>query len=186
VDEGVIVETKAVEALVPAHKGQVLNYLFLCGLHHGTLLNFRRDRVQHEFVSTRLTPADRRKFTLHQQRWQPLTSRCHELPSLVQRLLSEWGAYLDPALYRDALTHFLGGAERVIHDVDFQSAGTLLGTQRMHLLEIDVAFSVTAVTNHPDALREHQQRLLRHTPLRALQWINFNHNQIEFTTIHRP
>ena len=54
VNQGVIIETKAVAALNPAHKGQTLNYLFLCGLHHATMLNFRPERVQHEFVSTRL------------------------------------------------------------------------------------------------------------------------------------
>src|SRR5688500_10821484 len=31
VNRGVIVETKAVAALGPAHQGQTLNYLFLCG-----------------------------------------------------------------------------------------------------------------------------------------------------------
>lgn len=55
VNQSVIVETKAIAALTPTHTGQILNYLFFCGLHHGTLINFRTDRVEHEFVSTRLT-----------------------------------------------------------------------------------------------------------------------------------
>lgn len=46
VDGGVIIETKTAESLTPAHRAQVLNYLYLCGLFHGALLNFRMERVQ--------------------------------------------------------------------------------------------------------------------------------------------
>jgi hypothetical protein len=88
-------------------------------------------------------------------------------------------------LYRDALTHFLGGAERVLRDIEVTIDGELVGTQRMHLLADDVAFSVTASTHRPDSVLEHQRRFLRHTPLRAIQWINLNHSQIELRTIQR-
>src|SRR6266511_3668790 len=138
INQGTIVEDKAVSALNPAHKGQALNYLFLCGLHHATLLNFRTERVQHEFVSTRLTPAKRRRYQVVTSQWQPLTPRCRELHDLLQQLLTEWGAYLDPVLYRDAFMHFLGD---------------------------DIAFSVTASTHRPGTVLEHQRRFLRHTPL---------------------
>ncbi|MBM3888579.1 MAG: GxxExxY protein, partial [Verrucomicrobia bacterium] len=59
VNGGVIIETKTAETLTPAHRAQVLNYLYFCGLFHATLLNFRTERVQHEFVSTTLTPEQR-------------------------------------------------------------------------------------------------------------------------------
>lgn len=38
VNEGVVTETKAVHTLNSIHKGQALNYLFLCGTFNGTLL----------------------------------------------------------------------------------------------------------------------------------------------------
>jgi hypothetical protein len=185
VNRGVIVEDKAVAALLSAHKGQALNYLFHCGLHHGTLLNFRTERVQHEFVSTSLTNADRRRYEVMTSPWKPLTPRCHELHDHLQRLLAEWGAYLDPILYRETLTHFLGGEEKIIREITVSSRGTTVGTQPMHLLTEDVAFSVTASTHRPAKVLEHQRRFLRHTPLRALQWINLNHNLIELRTIER-
>jgi hypothetical protein len=53
----------------------------------------------------------------------------------------------------------------------------------MHLLGDDVAFSVTASTHRPGVVLEHQRRFLLHTPLRALQWVNLNHERIEFRTI---
>lgn len=40
VDERVIVEVKAVDALTPVHKAQILTYLKLSGLRLGLLINF--------------------------------------------------------------------------------------------------------------------------------------------------
>jgi GxxExxY protein len=183
IDGGVIIELKAVAALDAAHRGQALNYLFLCGLHHGTLLNFRTERVQHEFVSTSLTLHDRRQYEVTDSHWKPMTPRCAEFCDLLHQMLKEWGAFLDPILYRDALTHFLGGEERVVQEINISSAGFVIGTQKMHLLANDIAFSVTASTHRPAAVLEHQRRFLRHTPLRALHWINLNHKKIELQTI---
>jgi len=185
IQRGVVIETKAVSSLNSAHKGQTLNYLFLCGLHHGTLLNFRTERVQHEFVSTSLTPADRRQCGIVASDWKPLTPRCGELQELLPRLLKEWGAFLDPILYRDAITHFLGGEDRVVREISVTCGDTEIGTQKMHLVENDIAFSVTASTHRPESVFDHQRRFLQHTPLRALHWINFNHKQIELRTIER-
>jgi GxxExxY protein len=183
INQGVIIETKTAAALSTAHKGQTLNYLFLCGLHHATLLNFRTERVLHEFVSTRLTSADRHRYEVVALDWKPLTARCQELQKVMHQLLNEWGAFLDPVLFRDALTHFLGGEERVVREISVQSDGERIGTQKTHLLTDDIAFSVTASTHRPDLVLEHQRRFLNHTPLRAIQWINLNHHQIEFRTI---
>lgn len=183
IDGGVIVEEKAVTALSSSHKGQVLNYLFLCGLHHATLLNFHSERVQHEFVSTRLTIAERRRYELVSYSWRSLSPQCRPLRDLLHQLLAEWGAYLDPILYREALTHFLGGEERVVREIRVSSEGVFIGVQRMHMPAADIAFSVTASTHHPTAVLEHQRRFLRHTSLRTIQWINFNHKQVELQTI---
>jgi GxxExxY protein len=183
VNQGVVVENKAVTALSPAHIGQALNYLFLCGLQHGTLLNFRMARVQHQFVSTGLTPEKRRRYSVTTEGWMPFAPMCGRMLELLKQLLAEWGAYLDPILYRDALTHFLGGEQQILRDVAIQSSGELIGTQKMHLLTDDVAFSVTASTHRPGAVCEHQRRFLRHAPLRAVQWINLNHDRIELRTI---
>ena len=185
VNQGAVVETKAVASLDPAHTGQTLNYLFLCGLHHGTLLNFRTDRVQHEFVSTRLTMADRLRYDFDLHDWKPQTAECDQLKHHLNRCLAEWGAFLDPLLYRDALTHFLGGEERLVRQVPIHSQGEVIGSQEMRLLTNEVAFSVTAATHHPSAIFDHQQRFLAHTPLKAIQWINLNHHKIEIRTITR-
>jgi GxxExxY protein len=45
VERKVLVEIKAVDRLVPAHRAQVLTYLRLSGLHHALLLNFNARRL---------------------------------------------------------------------------------------------------------------------------------------------
>lgn len=185
IDHGVIVETKAVAALGGVHRAQTLNYLFMCDLHHGTLLNFRTERVEREFVSTRLNHDSRQQFEFVDTSWKQLAPECVRFRELLISCLSEWGAYLDPHLYRDAVTYFLGDKDQVIRDVPVLSGGTVIGTQEMHLLTDDVAFSVTASTNRPQKVREHQQRLLNHTRLRALHWLNLNHSEISLSTIER-
>ena len=186
INQSVIVETKAVAALMPAHTGQTLNYLLLCGLHHGSLFNFRTDRVQHEFVSTRLTPADRLRCELDSSEWSSLSPECELLKHHFVRCVEEWGAFLDPLLYRDALTHFLGGIAQVVRDVPVYSQGEKIGCQEMRLITDDIAFAVTTATHHPGPLLEHQRRFLSHTQLKAIQWINLHHHKITFRTImHR-
>ena len=117
--------------------------------------------------------------------WKQLTTECGRFRELLLQCLSEWGAFLDPYLYRDALTYFLGGKDQVVREVPILSHGTVIGTQEMHLLTDDVAFSVTASTHRPEKVLEHQQRFLNHTRLRALHWLNLNHNQVELRTIER-
>lgn len=185
INAGVIVETKAVTALTPTHIGQTLNYLFLCGLNHATLLNFRSDRVQHKFVSTKLTATDRHRYELLAAGWHGISPQCDQVRSLLVRMLEEWGTHLDPLLYRDALAHFLGGEAQVVREVSVESEGVSLGGQKMHLLTDDIAFSVTASTHQPESVLEHQQRFIRHTRLRAIQWVNLNHSRIELRTIER-
>lgn len=95
----------------------------------------------------------------------------------------DWGAFLDPILYRDAYVHFLGGEACVSREIVVQSNGEPIGTQLMHMLTEDIAFSITASIHRPESVFEHQRRFLEHTPLRALQWINLNHHKIELRTI---
>jgi hypothetical protein len=35
-------------------------------------------------------------------------------------------------------------------------------------------------------MRDHLTRLLEHTRLQAIQWINLNRHRVEFTTLRKP
>jgi GxxExxY protein len=183
VNGSVIVETKTVSALVETHRAQVLNYLFQCNVYHGTLLNFRPERVQHRFVSTKLSEAERKRIMWSAANWIKLSPNCQLLHDAFQRVLAEWGSCLDPILYRDALTHFLGGETAVVRELEVRSEGLSLGRQKVHLLSDEIAFSITTAIHRPRLALEHQQRFLEHTSLRAMQWINLNRQHVTLHTI---
>ena len=182
-NHGLMLEAKAAESIVPAHRAQGLNYLFLAGMQHGRLVNLRPERVEHEFLSTQLTPHRRRQFTVVDSDWQGADAASAWLREKVIALLNDWGAFLEVSLYRDAITHFLGGPERVFLPVPVRSRDRLLGEQPVHLLAPDTAFAFTAITADGTSMADHQRRFLQHTPLRRIQWVNFNRHQIEFTTL---
>ena len=180
---GVMLEAKAAVALTPAHRNQALSYLFLTSLNHGRLVNLRTERVQHEFVSTRLTHESRRQFTVADDRWRDLGKESTLLKTKLLDLLHDWGAFLDVALYREALLHFLGGRPAVCRPVRVFSGANCIGTQDMLLLTEHVAWAITAVPSPAAKMEEHQQRFLRHTQLRHLQWINLSHHRVELATL---
>ena len=84
VNGAVIIESKTVGSLAAAHQAQVLNYVYLCGVQHATLLNFRTERVQHEFVSTHFTPETRRQLSWDLCEWKPLGPGCEVLHTTLQ------------------------------------------------------------------------------------------------------
>jgi GxxExxY protein len=182
-NHGLMLEAKVAESIVAANRAQGLNYLLLTGMQHGRLVNLRPERVEHEFLSTRLTPDRRRQFTVVDSDWQGTDAESAWLRGKVFALLNDWGAFLEIALYRDAITHFLGGSERVLQPVPVRSRDRLLGEQAVHLLTPDTAFAFTASTADGTSMADHQRRFLKHTPLRRIHWVNFNHHNIEFTTV---
>lgn len=176
-------ELKTDAALVGEHEAQLFNYLFLLGLPRGKLLNFRPLKVQGKIIATSLTHVERRRFTAVTKQWNDLSPGCGVLKQTMLDLLQDWGAFMDFALYQEALVHFLGGASNVERQVNLRRAGLDLGRQRMFVHAPDIAFRITAYTESQSFIESHLRRLLMLTDLKAIQWINLNHAQIEFTTI---
>jgi GxxExxY protein len=178
-----MLEAKTAERLVAAHRGQSLNYLLLAGLKHGRLVNLRSEGVQHEFVSTRLTPEERRRLQVADSGWAEINAESRQLKARTMELLADWGAYLDVNLYREALIHFFGGPSVVSRAVEVFSGSRRLGTQNLNLLNEDTGFAFTTKPTNTGAMRDHLTRLLHHTRLKAIQWINLNRHLVEFTTL---
>lgn len=181
--DGALYELKAENHLVGEHESQLLNYVFLMGIHRGKLLNFRPPKVQGKIVATSLTPADRRRFGVDAGGWHDLSPACVTLRSTLLQLLDDWGAFLDLALYREALIHFLGGSSNLERHVSLHRDGLDLGGQRMFVHAPGLAFRITAFKESQRQIESHLRRLLAITELKAIQWINLNNAQIEFTTI---
>ena len=181
VADRVIYEAKAVSVLTSEHTAQLLNYLLLTNSTRGKLINFRPQSVKSEFVNTALTHNRRQQFDLNQQRWRGDTS----LVDLVCELLRDWGLFLEVSLYVEALDHFLGGKDKVIQQVPMTRDGIRIGNQRFHLASSDTAFRITAFTADLDHQEGSLRRLLCHSPLKAMHWINMNHHEVHFVTLLR-
>ena len=175
-------ETKAVEDLINEHDAQLLNYLFLLGLNHGSLINVRSPSVERRFISTSLTPKTRKQFDVQMLAWREPTPAFGRLKETMTALLTDWGAFLDFRLYREALVHFLGGPESVIRDQPVFSGTRLVGRQKVHMLDDEFAFTLTA-TKSGKNMATHLKRFLEHTRLRGVAWVNLNRHVVEFTTI---
>ncbi len=183
INDAVVYELKAVQALTEAHRKQALNYLFLLGMQRGKLINMRPPSVEHYFVSTRITPEKRRQFTIVDQGWQTLDDDSSWLKQLLISLINEWGAFLEMNLFYEAITHFRGGEEHVIKTFEAINGSRLMGPQKIYALNSEVAFKLTAMTKDEKLFEQNLRRFMQFMPLKAMQWINFNHHQISFKTI---
>jgi GxxExxY protein len=183
VSRGYMLEGKAAELLVPAHRGQSLNYILMAGMRHARLVNFRTERVEHEFISTTLTPEERRRFTVEDRDWIEESDRSRFLKEKTIELLQDWGAFLDVNLYREGLVHFLGGAAAVTRPIEIFRGSRAVGTQRLNLVTDEEGFALTMLPGNSGAMREHLRRLLEHTGLRHIHWINLNRHRVEFATL---
>lgn len=178
-----VYELKTVSVLIGEHQAQLLNYLFLTNSSRGKLINFRSKSVESFFVNTSLDDAQRRRMELEDHRWSAATVAGRDLKFLMLELVRDWGLFLEVALYCEAIIHFLGGFDRVVSQVPMFRQGISLGKQEFLLAGPDVAFRVTAYTEHLNDHETHLSRLLRHSPLRALYWINMNHHLVQFVTL---
>jgi GxxExxY protein len=183
VENGFVYELKAARELNSFHEQQLINYLLLTGLKHGKLLNFRSDSVEYRFVSTTLTSSERRNYLIDAGGWTQVTERCDILRLTLAALLDDWGAFLDNRLYNEALVHFLGGDEKIIHPVKMYFSNKVVGEQKMQLLDSKTAFHVSAIKRALSGYERNIIRLINHTNIDAVQWINFNRHNITMKTI---
>jgi GxxExxY protein len=170
VGDGGLFEFKAAEAITPRHRAQTLNYLHLAELAHAKLVNLRPEQVEHEFVNTSLTRADRLGFQIQCLRWDDAVPGGSRFREVLTSLLQDWGTCLELPLYEEAVTHFFGGEARMLTEVPVRTPDHVLGHQKMRLVADGVAFVLTALGDGTDSFEAHAQRLIRHTDLRAILW----------------
>lgn len=182
-DAAGLFEFKAVERLVPRHRAQSLHYLFAGNLAHAKLINMRPESVEHEFINSALTEDGRKRFTITTTRWDRTMAGASCVEEVMVALLKDWGAGLEVPLYEEALTHFLGGGSMVEQEVEIRHGSTSLGHQRFRLAAPEVAFKLTALTECQEEFEDHTRRLLAHTSMKALLWVNLTVSEITFTTL---
>jgi GxxExxY protein len=184
---GGLFEFKAVQAFVPRHEAQLLHYLLLTGLSHAMLVNVRSEKVTRKFVNSSLTRDDRFNFALALDGWSDHVPGASELRNVLLELLADWGTGLELSLYTEALTHFLGGASNLLLPVMVRFDGGPLGEQIFHHAAEHVAFKLTAfeATDAIECFAPQAQRLLAHTDLAALLWVNIARHRVTFNSLCR-
>jgi GxxExxY protein len=182
-NNAIVYELKAVKKLSGEHHLQTINYLLLISAHHGKLINMRSPSVESRFVSTRLTKEKRYDYTILDHHWLNIDEKSKWLKQTMIDLIAEWGAFLDTDLFYSAINHFLGGEDKVIHKILVKNGDQLLGRQKVYLINSDIAFKISSMSKDEKYYEQNLKRILIYTSLKAIQWINFNHNQIKFKTI---
>lgn len=167
------------------HHQQTLNYLLLLGIQHGKLINMRPPSVESRFVSTRLTLEKRCDYSIQDYQWQDIDNDSIWLKETMINLVGEWGVFLDTALFYDAIKFFRGGEDKVVQKIVVKNCNQFLGNQKTHLLNSDIAFKISSMTKDLTYYEQNLKRFLNYTSLKAIQWINFNHNRITLKTIKK-
>ena len=180
---GAVFELKVAETFVERHRAQLLNYLLILELPHGKLINLRNESVQHEFVNAPLTHADRTSFTVDAKEFVTSSPGANRFLELLNAVLRDWGTCVEINLYEEAITHFFGGDGRVLCPIDVVSGGTKIGTQMFKLLDPGSAFKITAFEGERPRYEASLRRMISHTNLQRLQWVNIGRTRVTFKTI---
>lgn len=176
-------EFKAANAIHAHHREQTLNYLLLLDLGHGKVINIRPELVGHEFVNCPNRLVDLRYPTLFDQRWNPGVPGAGPFREHLMALIADWGAGLETCLYEEAVTHFLGGEDKVLLPVPVMGDRGHLAEQRMRMAAADVAFKITGLQGQTDEFETQARKFMQHTTLKALHWCNITQKSITFTTL---
>lgn len=181
VEESGVYELKAVKSITEGHVGQLLTYLMLLDLSHGKLINFRTEKVESQFVNAPLGSVSRQSFRIDDGNYRG-DDHFH---GLVVDLLRDWGTSLTLSLYSEAIVFLLGGIEVAEAMLPLHRNGVCLGNQRFQLASPVTGFTLTAMSKNTAAYQPQLVRLLQHSPLRAIHWINIAHHTVVFNTIPR-
>jgi len=130
--------------------------------------------------------SDRIKFGVREQDWQDPGRAVRLLQPWLLAFLRDVGTGLDVHLYEAAVSHFFGGEEAVLHEVDILAGTHKLGRQKVRLAAPNWAFKVTTI-DEPDLphFEDHARRFLNHTRLQGFHWINITRQFVTFTTIRK-
>jgi GxxExxY protein len=186
VGEGAIFEIKAVESLNDRHRSQLLNYLLLAELKHGKLINFGPENVEHEFVNTTWTGAERANFSVEDGEWLETEGFGESGKTRLLDVLRDWGVGLDRSLYEDLLIYLLGGERSVMAGVDVFFRNNLVAQQPVALCGSRDAVWLTTFPDDHRGFQNDLNRLAKATALHSIQWINIGRRAVSFRTLLYP
>ena len=185
INGGLLYEFKAVESLNGQHESQLLNYLLLSDLRFGKLVNFSSPSVQYRFVTTTLNITDRMNYKVDESMRIPNRSIGDPIRDIIYRLLAEWGAFLDINLYREAIFHFLGGKDFLMHPVNITVGDQIVGSQKLSCLDRETCLHISSTVRHVESYRKQLLKILEFTNLKQIEWVNFNRSTVQLLTLKK-
>ncbi len=180
---GAVFELKASTQIGSQHHGQLQNYLLLAGLHHGKIINFRTAQVEHKFVNTTLTHADRTAFKIDDIGWHPTQGFGISEKLLVSELIKDWGTGLTRTLYNEAVLHFLVEPQNCLQEINVVYRHEVIAKQSVNMCARNIAISLTTLEHGAEGHHNDMLRLLNNTELSAIQWINISRKILTFMTL---
>ena len=159
----------------------MLTYLHLLDLPRGKIVNFGSPKVESQFVNAPFRTSQRRAFQVVDVDYHGADA----FRSLVIGLLRDWGTSLTLSHYQEALVTLLGGEGKVEVMLPLYRNGTNLGNQRFCLAEEESAFYFTAMNRSADVFEDQLVRLINYSPLKAIHWVNIEHEIVRLKTVAR-
>jgi GxxExxY protein len=173
-----VYELKTVAELTREHVAQLLTYLYLLDLPRGKLVNFRKAKLESEFVNAPLTRSARTSFAIECRYRGELS-----LVEMTVEMLLDLGTSLSVSLYNEILVHLLGGAPVAMLPM---TEGTKhFGKQPFHLVTPMESLRVTCFSRIPADYDQQLRSLLQFSPLQATHWINIDPKVVTFRTVTR-
>ena len=187
VERGIIYELKACLAITAEHEAQLLQYMLLCDLTRGKVINFGDLSVESNLVSTNLTHELRRKLNFCFDVGRDSSTEAQTFKDAFIEFVQDIGGFLSLPLYYEGITCLLGGQEKVVGPISVRGASKTIASQKCHLLTQSSAFKITAWTTKSaiDAYRKQLVKFLSHTELNQIAWVNLNHHNIAFETVEK-
>ncbi len=178
-----VYELKTAAGFASEHDAQAIHYAVMLEIDRVKLLNFRSAKVMGRLKRAPLHAGRQRVIQVDATHWSSLSPRCEPLARHLQDLLTDWGAFLEARLYEEGLIHFCGGEASSISRIPLVRDDIPLGSHLVARHHEDIAFIVTAMTHDTGAYQSHLSRLLSLSSLRAFQWLNLNHTNLQLTTV---
>ena len=91
---------------------------------------------------------------------------------------------MEVSIYRDAITALLNLGEP--KPVEVLDGDLVVGRQPMLLLDEQTSIAITALHEDSGSMAQQLGRLLQHTRLAAIHWLNFNRTTLEVSKISKP
>ena len=110
-------------------------------------------------------------------RWDAASAGGSHDHDILVEVLNDCSTFLSSELYRDAIIELVTNKLSSPCSVEIMQGSYIVGRQPMHLVCPKTALVVSA-SAMPDGFEAHLQRLLNHTALKNMFWINMNKHDI--------